>query len=206
VVDVGLPYNRSKVLGERAVSEWYQSGGLPVTVVRPVTIYGPRSKDIVGEIARLLVARQMVLINGGRSHAGLLYIDNAVNGLVKAAESPHTLGKAYNLRDDGHRTWREYVAALATGLGSESPRLNLPDRVALLIAFVMEKTHATFRIRSRPLLTRHAVYLLSRDQGYGIARAQEDFGFRSEVSFTQGIERTLSWLVSEEGGKALRQR
>src|SRR5437879_5045177 len=44
LTDVGLPYNRTKCQGEKCV--WQASRrGLPVTVVRPATIYGPRSKD-----------------------------------------------------------------------------------------------------------------------------------------------------------------
>ena len=52
--DVGLPYNRSKLLGEQAVLECHKTTGLPVTIVRPVTVYGPRSKDWVIEIGKLL--------------------------------------------------------------------------------------------------------------------------------------------------------
>src|SRR2546430_8898415 len=45
LTDVGLPYNRSKCQGEEVVWEASRRSGLPVTVVRPATIYGPRSKD-----------------------------------------------------------------------------------------------------------------------------------------------------------------
>ncbi|RMF24198.1 MAG: NAD-dependent epimerase/dehydratase family protein, partial [Deltaproteobacteria bacterium] len=38
--DVGLPYNRSKGLGEQEVWRVHRQIGLPVTVVRPASIYG----------------------------------------------------------------------------------------------------------------------------------------------------------------------
>ena len=97
ITDIGLPYNRIKGMGEKFVWDYYKETGLPMTVIRPATIYGPRSKDLVLEIVRLLLKKQMVLINHGDSRAGLLYIDNAVEGIIQAAASPNTVGEAYNL-------------------------------------------------------------------------------------------------------------
>ena len=199
ITDIGLPYNRSKGLGEETVWECYKKTGLPVTIVRPVTLYGPRSKDIVAEIAGLLRKKQMVLINHGQSHAGLLYIDNAVEGIINAATSSNTVGQAYNLRDESNETWRQYVEALADGLGTPRPWINLPAGVALGLAHILEATYSALRIRSRPLLTRHAVYLSFRGQNYLIGKSQQDFGFQSKVTFAEGIERTLAWLNSDEG-------
>ena len=199
ITDIGLPYNRSKGMGENVVWDCYSKTGLPVTVIRPVTIYGPRSKDIVGEIAGLLKKKQMVLINHGVSRAGLLYVDNAVEGIIQAANSPNTLGKAYNLRDGTDETWKAYVEALADGLGVPHPRLNLQEGLALTVARFLEGLYSTLRIRSRPLLTRHAVYMCSRDQGYSVEKAKHDFKYRPKVTFREGINRTVSWLKSEEG-------
>ncbi len=202
ITDVGLPYNRSKCLGEEAVWEWYRRTGIPTTIIRPVSIYGPRSKDFVAEIADLLLKRQMVLIDGGECPAGLLYVDNAAEGIIQAAESPRAVGQAYNLRDETNETWGLYVHALARGLGTSPPWIKLPGALALGLAAVSEAVYHALRIRSRPLLTRHAVYFLIRDQGYLIGKAQRDFGFRSRVTFTEGVELSLAWFQSEAGRAA----
>lgn len=199
ITDIGLPYNRSKGLGEKAVWDCYKETSLPITVIRPVTIYGPRSKDIVAEIAGLLRKRQMVFINHGQSHAGLLYIDNAVEGIIQAAASPNTIGKAYNLRDESNENWRQYVEALADGIHTPHPWIHLPAGLALGLARTLEVLYSALHIRSRPLLTRHAVYISFRDQGYSIRKAQQDFGFQSKVTFANGIDHTVVWLNSEEG-------
>ncbi|MFE1587750.1 NAD-dependent epimerase/dehydratase family protein [Streptomyces sp. NPDC058737] len=197
--DIGLPYNRSKMLGERAVWAAAERTGLPVTVVRPVSVYGPGSKDFVIEIANLLLSKQMVYIRGGRVPAGLLYVSNAVDGIIAAATGEHTAGRAYNLRDPHDTTWREYVEALAEGLGVKAPWLSLPTPVATAVATVSEKLWGALRINSRPVLTRHAVHLFDRDQSYPIGRAQEELGFKGEVDFKEGMRRTVAWLDSPEG-------
>jgi nucleoside-diphosphate-sugar epimerase len=197
--DIGLPYNRSKGLGERAVRKAARETGVPVTIVRPVSVYGPGSKDFVIEIGNLLRQKQMLYIRGGEVPAGLLYVDNAVEAMIAAATSEDTVGKVYNLRDPELTTWREYVEALAGGMGVEPPRLNLPTAVATALATVSEKLYGALRIKSRPILTRHTVHLFDRDQSYGISQAQEDFGFKSEVGFEEGMRRTIAWLDSAEG-------
>ena len=197
--DIGLPYNRSKVMGEAAVREEAHKCGLPLTVVRPVSIYGPRSKDFVIEVATLLVKKQMMVVRGGRAPAGLLYVDNAVDALIAACTTPAAAGRTYNLRDSAMTTWREYLDALADGLGAARVRLSLPAPLAYGLAGASELVWRTLRIKARPLLTRHAVYLFERDQSYAIDRAQNELGFKSAVDFEEGMRRTVAWLDSDEG-------
>lgn len=194
IVDTGLPYNKSKVLGEKIVWGFYEKYKLPITVIRPVCVYGPRSKDFVTEIANLLIRKQMMLINGGEAVAGLLYIDNAVEGIIQATTSTKTIGQAYNLRDESNETWCQYVKALAKGLKVTNPWINLSANLALYIGYINEKIYEIFRIRKRPLFTRHAVYILAGDHAFPIEKAQKDFGFQSKVSYDKGVENTLAWL------------
>ncbi len=203
ITDIGLPYNRSKGLGEKAVWDAYRRTGMPVSVVRPATIYGPRSMSIVVEIAALLKKKRMAWIDEGKLPAGLLYIDNAVEGIIQAAHSPRTVGQAYNLRDEGNETWRQFMTALAIGMKVEPPRTNLPSGLVMAMASLLETIYRMIGIRNRPLATRHSTYMFCRSQGYSIEKARRDFGFRSRVSFDEGMERTIAWLASEEGRKAL---
>ncbi|TDD84666.1 aminotransferase class I/II-fold pyridoxal phosphate-dependent enzyme [Actinomadura rubrisoli] len=197
--DIGLPYNRSKLLGERAVARAAERAGLPLTIVRPVSVYGPRSKDFVVEIASLLLQRQMVYVRKGMAPAGLLYVANAVDAMIAACGAEGAAGGVYNLRDPEMTTWREYIEALAAGLGVRPPSVSLPRPLATGVAGAAEKIYGTLRVRSRPPLTRHAVHLMERDQSYPIDRARDEFGFKSEVSFEEGMGRTIEWLNSPEG-------
>jgi nucleoside-diphosphate-sugar epimerase len=193
LTDVGLPYNRTKCQGEECVWEASRRG-LPATVVRPATIYGPRSKDFGTEIAKLIRQGTMALIDGGRSPGGFCYVDNAVDAIIQAATLPETLGRPYNLADGTGVTWRRYIDALADGLGERRPWINIPSTVAFPLARSLESTHRLLCLPGRPLLTRHAVYLLSRNQEYPIESAKRDFGFSPSVSFDEGVAHTVNWL------------
>jgi nucleoside-diphosphate-sugar epimerase len=192
LTDVGLPYNRTKCLGEARV--W--ASGLPITVVRPATIYGPRGEAFTGDIARLIRQGLMAVIGGGRSAGGFCYVDNAAEAIIRAASAIETVGRAYNLADGTGATWRRYVDALADGLGCRRPWIDIPAGAALALARVLEAPHRYLCMPGRPLLTRHAVLLLSRNQEFPTERARREFGFAPAVSFEEGVARSVEWAAS----------
>ena len=189
---VGLPYNETKCLGEAAVWEASEKTGLPVTILRPATIYGPRGTAFVTDIVKLLRESSMALFDSGRVRGGFCYVDNVAEAIIAAATSPNSIGRAYNIADETGVTWKQYVAALADGLGLKQPWINLPSSLALKLGHALETAYR-LPVPGRPLLTRHAVLLLSRDQEFPTARAQQDFGFQPAVSFNQGMERSIAW-------------
>ena len=195
LVDAGLPYNQTKRLAELSVWRASRHAGLPVTIVRPATIYGPRGKAFVTDIAALLRDRLMLLIDGGRPSGGFIYVDDVANAMRVAATSPRTLGEAYNLCDGAGATWRQYVDGLADALQLKRAWLNLPYPAADALARAMELPWSVIpRLSGRPLLTRHAVVLLGRDQESPIAKAQAHFNFAPNVFLEEGLRRSVEWL------------
>lgn len=190
---VGLPYNETKCLGEAAVVEAHEKAGLPVTILRPATIYGPRGTAFVTDIVKLLRERSMALFDKGRERGGFCYVDNVAQAMIDAALSPATIGRTYNITDGANVTWKHYVSELASGLGLKQPWLQLPSALAMPVGHAMESAYRFLPLPGRPLLTRHAVLLLSRDQEYPIGRAQQDFGFNPAIPFAEGMARSIAW-------------
>jgi nucleoside-diphosphate-sugar epimerase len=195
IVDAGLGYNRSKGMGEARVWEAARDTGLPVTVVRPATIYGPRGKAFVTDIAKLIRQGLMAVIGGGRMAGGFCYVDNVAEAMIDAATASETVGRAYNLSDGTGVTWRRYVDTLADGLGCRRPWIDLPVAAAFGLARVMEAPHRWLGVPGRPLLTRHAALLLGRDQEFPIERARREFGFSPAVGFEEGMRRSVEWVA-----------
>jgi nucleoside-diphosphate-sugar epimerase len=194
LVDVGLPYNRSKIIGDKLALEFGSSSGLPVTVVRPATIFGPRSKDWVVELGRLLRHRQVLTINGGRTSAGLVYVDDVAETMIRLADARSAVGKAYNVVDPQPVTWRHYFNFIADGIGVPRPWINLNSRIAMAIAKGNETLYRWLKMEQRPLLTRHVVLLLCRDQAYKVERLLSEIGPFPMTGIQNGLMRTIEWL------------
>jgi len=190
----GWQYGDTKIEGERLVWTYYHQHGLPITVVRPVNIYGPRSTSFVLEIAELLKSGSMVHIGKGQKPGGLAYVTNIVDILLRAADSESSTGQAYNASDGSDVTWRQYVDRLAEIVGVSSPRIVVPYRLAYLAGWTMEKTYGALRIKARPLLTRMAAELFGTHQGFSINKARQELGYEPEVDFDEGMRRVEAWL------------
>ena len=187
-------YGDTKIEGERLVWIYYHQHDLPITVVRPVTIYGPRSTTFVLDIVELLKNGSMVHIGKGNKPGGLAYVTNVVDVLLRAADSESSLGQAYNVSDGSDVTWPQYVDRLAEIVGAPSPRITIPYRLAYPTGWAMEKVYGALRLKGRPLLTRTAVELFGTDQNFSIDKARRELGYEPKVGFEEGMQRVEEWM------------
>jgi nucleoside-diphosphate-sugar epimerase len=201
--DVGLPYNRSKGLGDDLVLDFHRRTGLPVTLVRPATIFGPRSKDWVIELSRLLIAGRAVTVGGGRAPAGLVYVDDVADVMARLAATDNAVGEAYNVVDPTPIGWRDYFDRIADALGIAGPRLDIPDMVGFGLAHLSEAIYRLLRVESRPLFTRHVALLLTRDQHYDTAKLRGALPGFPATGLARGLALTTAWLGSPDGMRAI---
>jgi nucleoside-diphosphate-sugar epimerase len=194
-------YARTKLRAEEAVLRAQAEQGLPAVILRPATVYGPGSREVVGEIASALRKRSMLLIDGGRAVAGLVYVENLVDAAVLAAGHRAAAGNAFNVTDGLDVTWRQFIDGLAQGLGCPPTRWSLPFRGADSVAFVLEHSYrllrTSFGVTTRPLLSRQAVHVLGNNQRFSNEAIRTVLGWAPKVSYREGLAATVAWLQSE---------
>lgn len=100
--------------------------------------------------------------------------------------------------EGGDVTWRQYCDDFSKGLGVSKPWLRIPFWLAYSVGYMMELTWGLFGIKSRPLLTRHAVYLIGTDQFFPIGRSKKDFQYEEAVSYQEGLKRCVNWYKSQQ--------
>jgi nucleoside-diphosphate-sugar epimerase len=170
-------------------------------LLRPATVYGPGSKEVVGAIAKAIQRRQMLLIDGGRPVAGLCYVENLIDALILVLDHEAAPGETFNVTDALPVTWRQFTGDLAAGLGCPGPRFSLPYRPALALGAALEETYRLARrgtgLTLPALLSRQAVQVLGRDQSFSNERARAVLGWEPRVDYREGMERTLRWLREE---------
>jgi nucleoside-diphosphate-sugar epimerase len=149
---------------------------------------------LVLEIVEQLKKGSMVHIGNGHKSAGLAYVTNVVDMLLRAANNENSVGQVYNASDGSDITWRQYVDRLAEIVGTTSPRVVIPYRLAYLAGWIMEKTYSALRNETRPLLTRMTVELFSTDQGFSINKARRELGYEPKVGFDEGMHQLEIWL------------
>jgi ornithine--oxo-acid transaminase len=191
-------YSQTKRSAEAEVRQIERSAALEVVILRPATVYGPRSTEVVGEIARAIRGGNMLLIDRGRAVAGLCYVGNLVDAALLALRHDAAPGHAFNVTDGLAITWQEFTSGLAEGLGCPPARWSMPYWMANSIGFSLEHGYRflrrTVRLTTPPLLSRQAVHVMGRDQDFSNRKARELLGWEPRVDYESGLARTLSWL------------
>jgi len=188
-------YSRAKVQAEKLAWAAHQQGDLPVTVVKPSWLYGPRDRASMPRIIRAIRKGRAKLIGDGENRLNLTYAGNEAEGCILAATNEQAVGKAYNLSNDGILTQRQYFNKIAECLGAEPVRRKVPYKVAYGAAFMMELFGHLFRTKNPPLVTRYSVWLIGRRCFFSAQRARRELGWQPTVSYDQGIELTVKWCV-----------
>ncbi|HTA36510.1 MAG TPA: aminotransferase class III-fold pyridoxal phosphate-dependent enzyme [Solirubrobacteraceae bacterium] len=191
-------YAQTKLDAEREVLRVQRERALDAVILRPATVYGPGSTDVVGEIARAIRGRNMLLVDRGRAIAGLCYVENLLDAAVLAFEHEAAAGETFNVSDGLDVTWKQFTDDLAERLGYAKVRWSVPHRLASGVGFSMEHGYRLLRrttgLSAPPLLSRQAVDVLANDQDFSNRKARDVLGWQPRVDYAAGLEATVAWL------------
>ncbi len=186
----GIPYNDAKNDAEKLVRSFQGRFDNGCTIIRPSNVIGPKSAW-VDELGRQFLKSVVPLIDGGQYSASLIYVDNLVDGIIKAGTADAASGQTYQLRDDWDVTWKQYLTDLS-GLLGKKPMGSLPYAVAWAIANVTEKLLTPVGIR--PPVTRLAMAIMGRDNDVDTSKAKTELAWQTKVSYPEAMEQIGEWV------------
>jgi nucleoside-diphosphate-sugar epimerase len=116
----GDSYVDNKRAGERLALDTGARLGVPVTVLQPTVIYGPRAGVHAGEILEEMRTGKMILVNGGTGICNAVYVDDVVTAMLLAAASDRAAGQRVLVSGAEHPTWGDFFRAFERMLGLEA--------------------------------------------------------------------------------------
>ena len=93
-------YAASKLASEHLSYAHYREDGLPLVIVRPFNVYGPRQVGdgaIRAIVVQALQNLPVTLYNDGTQIRSWCYVDDFVSGVLLCAEHPAAIGQAFNV-------------------------------------------------------------------------------------------------------------
>jgi len=187
------PYSRSKQEQERIARRLEATQGLKVSIVRPTNVYGPASGPWVDTLSDALKSGAPTLIGGGKRIAGLVYVDNVVDILIRVAERPGAIGRIYNANEKNGVTWRRYFSDIAKLCGAGPPK-SINSWLAKLAAYVLETSYRLLRRQQRPPLTHEALNLAGSAVRVPVEKARRELGYQPLVSYEEGMQAVAEYL------------
>jgi nucleoside-diphosphate-sugar epimerase len=160
--------------------------------LRLSTVYGPRQKGNFQRLVQALVRRRFVPVGDGRNRRTLVYVRDAVEAMLLAAEHLKAAGRIFNVTDGSVHTMRCILSAICQALGRPAPRLHVPLALARAGAAGLEYAFALAG-RQAPL-TRSTLDKFIEDAAYSGQRIQTELGFRPAYDLEAGWRETIAEL------------
>ena len=128
----GDDYGRSKKAGEDVVFERIKQG-LPATILRPCTVYGPRCNDGAGKAFSRPSSISAIPGNGTQLLSNIRAEDVAA-AVDHLSYLDYTIGEAYNIAEDTNPTLEEALVLAAQTFGTPVPVKHLPLLIVKIAA------------------------------------------------------------------------
>lgn len=166
-------YDESKRLGETITAEFHRQYGTDARIVRIFNTYGPNSQLNDGRMIPNFITQALtngpISIHGtGEQTRSICYVDDLVDGLMRAMFTPGTTGEIYNLGNPEEHSVLEWARTIIRLCESSS-------------TFVFEEKRADDPERRQP----------------SIEKAERVLGWRPKVSPEAGLRHTIEWFREE---------
>ena len=172
------PYAVSKLAAEHYCRTFARLYGLETVSLRYFNVFGPRQNPeskysaVIPRFLQLALRHEPLEIHGdGEQSRDFTYIDNVVQGNLKAMDTPGVSGEVFNVACGTRHSLLAIVDAIAAFLGRELPRTHTPPRAGDV---------------------RHTLA--------DISKAERLLAYRPEVDFATGIRQTCAYFVKRFGG------
>lgn len=169
------PYASAKCGADRLVFSYWSTYKLPLVTIRPFNMFGPRQhleKVVPRFITSAILGEPLTVHGDGSAARDFMYADDLCRGIhmVLSADSDLVSGEVFNMSSGTHRT----VESIAE---------------EVLEAMNLDRSHIS-HIGDRP----GQVFRHTGDW----TKANRVLGWKPEVSWQQGLERTIAWYQENE--------
>ena len=161
-------YAASKLASEHLSYAHYREDQLPLVIVRPFNVYGPRQVGdgaIRGIVLQALQNLPITLYNDGTQIRSWCYVDDFVDGVLRCTENPAAIGHAFNVGNP-------------QGTATNFELANLIIRLTNSTSEIVFKPHPGPEVELRVP---------------AIEKAMDMLGYRPTVSLENGVSQAIAW-------------
>ncbi len=183
-------YGSSKLEAETIAREFGKK--LPVTIIRPPGIYGPRDTQILYYF-RMARWGFILLPWGSGRRLNLAHVKDVASGILLAGERAEAVGETFFIGDKADYEWTEIAGHIARGVrGDRVLKIQVPKMLGYLVGGAGELlTKVTGR--SCPVNLANIRNFVQKSWIFKIDKARRVLGYEPTVSMAEGIRETAAW-------------
>jgi len=187
------PYGKSKLLGEKlALSHSHE---LPLLILRPCAVYGPRDKGFY-TLCKCLSRRINPNFADHDQHISMCHVQDLVRAILLAAETRTESGEIFFLSDGHDYRMEEIGGIFAQAMATNPLRLSIPKQMLFGMAFFAE---CFSRLTGTPsIMSRGKVEeMICKNWLCDISKARALLGYEPRIALARGAALTVAWYKKE---------
>lgn len=187
------PYGKSKLLGEQlALSHAHE---LPLLILRPCAVYGPRDKGFF-TLVQCLSRNIRPCLSGHDQYVSMCYVEDLVRAILLAAEAQNESGEIFFLSDGHDYRMDEIADIFAQAMAIRTLKLRIPQHLLFGMGFFAE---CFARVTGKPSIMSRGKVREMRCANWlcDIAKARSALGFEPRIALAQGAALTVAWYKKE---------
>lgn len=187
-------YGKSKLAQEKLTATYMDR--LPIVIVRPPVVYGPREIQIL-LLFKTIKRGLMGLVGFREKYLSIVYVGDLVEGMLLAATSERTAGELYFLGgQQAEYTHTELNETVAEVLGVKPLRFRLPHTILFIVGGISQ-FFGQFGSKL-PTLHIEKVKEMTRDSwSCSSEKARKDFGYQPNTTLKEGVQLAIDWHEKE---------
>lgn len=186
-------YGKAKVEQEKLCKQYMDK--LPISIIRPPSVYGPRDTEIF-TVFKAMSQGAFARVGFNRKTLSMIYIDDLIRGIQQVMESEKAIGQTYFLSSEEEYDWGQIAAAGKKALGKGFLELKVPHFLVFGVAFIAEKI-AGLSGKASTLNVEKAKEIVQESWTCSPAKAMKELGFSQQVSLEEGFQETVNWYRKE---------
>lgn len=181
-------YPRTKAEAEQRATEMARKYDLELSIVRPSMIYGPGHGVWSEVMFKNVLDGKPVMLGDGSGNFNPVYIDDVVDAIIICAKHPNATGEVFNVSAE-ITTWKEFMSHYGELCGKELK--SVPVFVARMMAFANKIPGITTPI------DRGFIEMATSRKQFPIQKGRDLLGWKPQISYEEGMKRTIEWLEKE---------
>ncbi|MFQ5799510.1 MAG: NAD-dependent epimerase/dehydratase family protein [Bacteroidota bacterium] len=182
-------YGRSKMEAELECQRYMDK--LPITVVRPAAVYGPRDTDVY-EFFRNVKRGVLPTVGFTDRLVSLVHVRDVVGTIVLAAESERSPGQVYFSSSEEPCSWMEVGILIAKVMEKKVVRIPVPKTFVFAIAAFAE-FGALFSDKPALINLEKAKEIVRSGWICSVEKAKIELGYKQKVGLEEGLRETVTW-------------
>ncbi len=182
-------YGQSKLMAENYVRK--MADKLPVTIVRPPAVFGPRDTDVL-DFFKTVRFGIIPRIGGSEKYVSLIYVKDLVRGIWLAGTRTKAIGKTYFIANPRPYSWAQMAGLALKIFNKKGIQVRVPELFLQGVALVSE-SWARFSGQNT-ILNRQKVIEMKQNFWVCSPRlAKQDFRFEAKYSLEEAFKETITW-------------